>query len=520
MASTFFGLTIAYSGLQASQASINVTAHNISNINTAGYTKEQASTQASDALRTYSTYGTIGSGVVVTGISQLRDSYYDVKYRNNMANYGEYEAKNNYMTQIEDYLNEFVLKGCTTEYNNFFSAVNQLTKTPADESAKNQLINNALSMTDYFNTLSTNMKNIQTDANNEIKDAVMQINSLSQNIAALNKQINQLEANYGNANDLRDQRNALLDDLSKIINITVDERKVGGNQSNLTVTVNGQNLIDGYNYNRLEVTAREEKRNASDAEGLYDVKWEKTGSEFNIYSDSLGGQLKGLVDIRDGCNGEVEKLAVNADGTNVTDGEGNLLYGTENQSKLNTSFKGVPYYQAQLNQFISTFANSVNEILKTGFSSDGSSAGIPLFVTKENTTVMSAMNATVNPELLENPNLLATKSSVSTGEANADIMDKLNGLMSEKVFDGGTGSYFLESIISDMSIDANKADTFTANYKNLQTSIQNQRLSVMGVDSDEEVMDLVKFRQAYNLSSKMMSVMNEIYDKLINQTGI
>ena len=70
-------------------------------------------------------------------------------------------------------------------------------------------------MTDYFNTLATNLRNVQIDANNEIKDTVNQINSLAQSISSLNKQINQIQANYGNANDLKDERNALIDDLSK-----------------------------------------------------------------------------------------------------------------------------------------------------------------------------------------------------------------------------------------------------------------------------------------------------------------
>ena len=71
-----------------------------------------------------------------------------------------------------------------------------------------------------------------------------------------------------------------------------------------------------------------------------------------------------------------------------------------------------------------------------------------------------------------------------------------------------------------MSIDASKVINFTKNYNNLKTTIQNQRLSVMGVDTDEEAMDLVKFQQAYNLSSKMMTVMNQLYDRLINNTGV
>ncbi len=99
-------------------------------------------------------------------------------------------------------------------------------------------------------------------------------------------------------------------------------------------------------------------------------------------------------------------------------------------------------------------------------------------------------------------------------------MEQLRKLQSEKIFDGGTGAYFLESMVSDMSIDSSNATNMLDNYNNLRTTIQNQRLSIMGVDTDEEAMDMMKFQQAYNLNSKMMSVMNEIYDKLINGTGL
>ena len=523
MASTFFGLTIAYTGLQAAQTSINVTSHNLANINTNGYTKETASTKAGDALRSYASYGTLGSGVVVDAINQTRDSYYDEKYRNNNTNYGQYSVKNSYMSQIENYLNEFTLKGYSAEYDNFFTALNQLDLTPADTSAKNQLINSAKSLTDYFNTLSTNLRTVQIDANNEIKDAVQQINSLSQNIASLNKQINQIQANYGNANDLKDQRNALIDDLSKLVNITVNETDLGNNLTNMQITINGNTLVDGYNYHTLQTVSRDVPRNASDADGLYDIQWEN-GQEFYLYSDALGGELRGLIDIRDGCNGEIEKYSTTTDDSGndayKTDADGNILTETVSQKDNNTMYKGVPYYQSQFNQFIQTFTASINEILKKGVTSDGSAAGIPLFVTKSDTRALSAINVTVNQELIDNADLLATKYSRSDGEANTDLIIDLINTKDAKIYDGGTGSFFLESIVSDMSIDSNKAINFTKNYTNLQTTIQNQRLSIMGVDTDEEAMDLVKFQQAYNLSSKMMTVMNQLYDRLINNTGV
>ena len=345
MASTFFGLSISYKGLQAAQTSITTTAHNLSNINTDGYTKQSVLLQASDALRTYSTYGTIGSGVNVVEIKQTRDSYYDEKYRNNCANYGQYEAKNNYMTQVEDYLNEFLLSGFSKEYGNFFDAVNQLTITPADTSAKNQLINNAKSMTDYFNTLANNLRNVQADANNEVKDTVEHINTLAQNITALNKQINQIEACYGDANDLRDQRNALVDELSKAVNITVSETEIQNGLTSFQITINGQSLVNDYSYRTLEVVARGEVRNTSDADGLYDIKWNDGAAVCVVLASGgyprkyqTGYPIEGL------CRAEsagalIFHAGTKADGDNILTSGGRVLGVTAVASNLDDAIK-------------------------------------------------------------------------------------------------------------------------------------------------------------------------------------
>lgn len=519
MASTFFGLTIAYTGLQAANTSITVAGHNVSNINTKGYSRQQAYVTAADAIRTHSTYGALGAGVTVEEINRLRDSYYDVKYYNNQFHYGEYGLKQNYMIQIENYMNEFILEGFTQEYENFFGAVNQLTLTPGEDAAKNQLVNSAKSLADYFNTLSTNLRNVQIDANNEIKDAVEQINSLGKTIASLNKQINQIEACYGNANDLRDKRNEVLDELSSIVNISTSEEDLGNDLTNFTVRINGQTLVSGYGYNTLQVKEREEKRNASDAADLYDIYW-NSGQEFNMHSVNLGGELKGLIDVRDGCNGEIERIAVDTSGNYITDSDGNQIMETIVQPERNTEYKGVPYYQAQLNQFVSQFSDEVNKILKDGLSSDGQYKGESLFSTMGDTQVMTASNVGINPNMIAHPERIAIKKVFNTGEANEMVMEELNKLQKSTKFDGGSPTYFLESIVSDLSIDTHKARSLFKNYTNLKTTIHNQRLSVMGVDTDEEAMDLMRFQQAYNLNSKMMSVMNQIYDKLINQTGL
>lgn len=512
MTSTFLGLTISYSGLQAAQAAINTTAHNVSNVNTKGYSRQAVTLTAENAL-THIGYGTIGSGVVVTGIKQIRDSYYDTKYRNNETNSGEYEVKQNYMTQIEDYLNEFKLSGFTAEYDGFFTTLGELKKTPTEESVQNSVINKAISLTQYFNTLSTNLTNIQKDSNEEVKNQVGEINTIAQNISSLNKQINQIEANKGSANDLRDKRNNLVDQLSKIVNIEISESDMGNGLSTYEVKINQQVLVDNYNFNALTTEASKEKTNASDADGLYNIKWE-SGLEFDEYSASLSGGLKSLIDIRDGCNGSVETVK--------TDTSGNKTLDLINNANDNTNYKGVPNYVTKINQYINAFATEVNRILTSGKTADGKN-GIPLFTVKDGYSEMSALSVTVNKELQKDESKLATTTDPSSGTAKSDLVDQLIAIKSNKEIaglEGGTPGYFLESIVSEVSIDSSKATTFSDNYSNISKTINNQRLSVMGVDEDEEGMDILKFQQAFDLSSKMMSVMNQIYDKLINQTGV
>lgn len=514
MASTFLGLNTAYTGLQAFQASINTTAHNISNTRTTGYSRQTTNAQADKSIRVYSSYGTIGTGVIVTSINQIRDSYYDIKYRNNHSNLGQYESLENYMTQIEDYLNEYSLEGMTAEWNNFFAALTELQKKPEDNTVRNNVINAGKSMTDYFNNLYVNLRNVQIDANEEIKNQCDRVNTLAENIADLNKQINMLEVHGGNANDLRDQRNQLVDELSSIINVEVSEQDMGNGVTYYTVRANGQDLVNNYNFNTLVTEAKTDRRNASDAEGMYEITW-SNGTTFDEYSTTLKGSLKALLDVRDGCNNafEVENTTTDAAGNTIKE------LATEQRKEANTSYKGIPYYQSRINEFVNIMSNAINEVFKKGETTDGV-AGIDFFTVKYTDASMSALTIEVNPELISDNTRLATTTNYLDGEAKSDLVDELLAIQNNKIFNGGTGSYFLESIVAAVAIDSDKATSFQQNFKNISNTIQNQRLSVMGVDDDEEALDLLKYQQAYNLCSKMMSVLNEVYSKLINETGV
>jgi len=252
MPNTFFGMTIGASGLFASNAAINTTAHNISNINTKGYTRQSVSQEAGFAIRVYKPYGAVGTGVAMVDISQARSQYYDERYRHNNAQCGQYENLQTYSELVQTYLDEFNTEGFIAEYNNLFKTIDALKSDPSSEVKRGQMLSYLSSVCNYFNTLSTNMQNTQNDINEEIKSSVSSINTMAEQIASLNKQINTIEASGGTANDLRDTRNLIVDQLSYYADVTVNEREIGNGVSDYTVTFNGQNIVTGYTCSALQ----------------------------------------------------------------------------------------------------------------------------------------------------------------------------------------------------------------------------------------------------------------------------
>ena len=127
----------------------------------------------------------------------------------------------------------------------------------------------------------------------------------------------------------------------------------------------------------------------------------------------------------------------------------------------------------------------------------------------------------VNETSLKDSTYFSTATSITDGVARYDVVENLMTLQKDvKMFRGNSAEAFLETLLSDITVDVNKTKTCSNNYTNLATSIGNQRTSISGVDEDEEALNLIKFQNAYNLASKVISVMAEMYDKLINETGV
>lgn len=628
MPSTFFGLNTAYTGLLANNAALNTTSNNIANVQTEGYSRQHVVQEAANALRVFQTYGCAGAGVETLAIERIRDDFYDQKYWDNNTKTGEYEIKSYYMQQIETYFEDNGIdSGFKTIFDDFMlEAMEELMKDPSSDSTKAQFVGKADALAEYFNSLGGNMEALQKDINAELKLKTDEINSLAAEIATLNKQINVIELSGSKANELRDKRTLLLDDLSKIVDIECLEtpiydannpdRETGANRF-LVKLAGGQVLVDTAEYTGLHCVAREvyEKVHQTDIDGLYEVYWDN-GEKLNLYNPLLGGELYALVQLRDGNNGENFKgtiidVGTTDDGSQDTvtvsvkngylmdlnksnlsdqggiinlgnhlyyydsweynrDADGNVTYtftlsgeDKNGSKKINEdriykeatigkgiAYQGIPYYMNQMNEWIRTFSQHFNDVLTKGVDVNGD-AGNMLFVGDKTTeddqydfpdefrfdkggaiTVSSgddsyykltAMNFNIFTPIYNNASLLATRYDASDGVESVDLLKDLKRLATDKeamTFRGSSADEFLQCVLSDIALNANRANTFETNYSDIGKMIDNQRISISGVDEDEEAVNLVKYQNGYNLSSKMIQTLTEVYDRLILETGV
>ena len=613
MPSQFFGLTIASSGLRASNAALNTTANNISNVQTAGYSRQQVTQEAANALRVFATYGCAGAGVDTVAIERIRDEFYDMRFRDNNSTLGEYDIKKYYTDTLQQYLDDDGASGFGTIYNKFDAALQTLSTNASSTDAKAQFIAAAQKMAEYFNNTAGNLKELQKDVNEEIKIRVERINSISTEIATLNKQINVIEMTGARANELRDKRDLMIDELSEIVDVETKEvkitdvnnpeRETGGTRY-IVYIAGGQTLVDGNDFHTLECRSRaeDEKINLNDADGLYDIYWDN-GNDFNLNNATMGGALRGLVAMRDGNNnqafsGTVTSVAKGVEGTEVTvrvtadylkdmskcnmsDTGGSIVIGNTQyyykswefdeatssyrfimndekcdmvvtQSKVakeaeigvNINYQGIPYYLSQMDEFVRTFAAKVNEIFMSGYDAKGDT-GVMFFTARKAVTgnsftdsqygieaftqdddkyyEMTAFNLEINDKLLDNADLLGTRSTADIGVEECGKVTELIEALKDKSkfsFRNATAGEFLQSMLSDVALNASNAQTFYETYYGIAVTIENQRISIAGVDEDEEAANLIKFENAYTLSSKMVQVLTEVYDRLILETGV
>ena len=617
MTSTFFGLNIAASGLRAANAALNTTANNISNVNTDGYSRQKVKQEASDAIRVFAKYGCAGAGVDTIAIERVRDSFYDAKFRNNEQLLGNVSQKNYYNKLIEQYLDDDGTTGFASLFTKMSSSLQSVMTAAGTTESKSTFISQMKSITEYFNNAYTNLQGAQSDVNSEIKLCADRVTSIAQEVASINKQINIIEMTGTIANELRDKRDLLIDDLSKLVSVEVKEtpivddtqpdRETGATRYQIWVA-GGYELVDTYDFRQMVCVSRpsDGATNQNDIDGLYDIKWGSASykdgdniaelSDFAIDSKLIGGELQGLLAIRDGNNGHYfngdctfvddgshpVKVTVKVTDKNLMDmtkctlpiqgaihiGDQDYRYDsweydgkdtytfTIDDETLKTlpdanrkvsvgkfnDYQGIPYYLSQMNEWIRQFSSAVNVIMTTGYPS-GSDEKPGQFLLTGGIDMNSAAqysydqlteksenkgyymlrggNFEVNGVLLKDAGRLSTRADVTEGESEFGNLTKLRDMFNTaKIFRGATSGEFLTKVLGDVALNSSNSGTLEKTYSALEVTINNQRCSDSGVDEDEEAANLVKFQNAYNLSSKMIQTLTEIYDRLILQTGV
>ncbi len=623
MPSTFLGLNTGLSGLSYFQTALNTTAHNISNADTTGYSKQTVQASASDALRLKKSYGMMGTGITASAVERERNTYYDVKYWSANAKYSQYNTQHANLEQLQTYMNEMTSEaGYTKWMSELSNAMQDLSAKPADYTTRISFALTADSFTDMVNELSSNFQSTQKTINDEVELAVSEVNSLAKQIYELTQEIMTIELKGGNANDLRDKRGVCIDNLTQYVNADVDERsimygvgtdQVESNAKTMCIRVNGEILVDELGFNELTVVPREQRVNQNDQDGLVDIYWKNAdgtaGERFDATNTT--GRIAGLINIRDGNNGEIfagtttavsdnpaevrvdpakpiamKNLNIPSEGTITLNGkeylydgwtaeydaDGNLdhfifknmtmmdeknvevtaifpttgIVGAAAQIGTKNMTKGIPYYQSQMNELVRVFSRYMNDLTSSGVDAEGN-PGLDAFTAEnpaggdfvlkgsmQGTGTISSSDSTyyrltglnweLNSEWKVDPKkiVVSYKEDIEQGNVEAqDILQKMMaGLTDPKMFQQGNISQFMQAFTTNLAVDTKKNKVFAANQDDIRYTIDNQRASVSGVDKNEEASSLTKFQELYRLASKVISVLNEVYDKLINETGV
>lgn len=460
MAGLFQGLELGKRALLTHQYSLQTIGHNIANVNTPGYTRQRVSIQA-----TYpesSPVGQIGTGVTADRIIQLRDLFLGDQYRDASKSKGEWAYKQKSLTQIESMFNEPQDGSINELLNKFWDSWSSLATNSDSSNNRKLIVAQAEELVNGIRQLATKLNSLQGSINADMVTMTKEVNRYTTQIASLNQQIKTAEIGGEKANDLRDARDLLTDELSDLIDVRTVEKDNGAT----IVYMGSMILVDGSD--SFAIGTKTQNKNGVPISTLI---WED--SEYVLKNQH--GQLAGLMQSRD------------------------VL---------------IPDYIDQLNELSRTLVEQVNSLHSTGYAADGST-GINFF----DPNYTDAINISINSAVVENVNLIA---AASTPDGDNQLALALSDLRNQAVLDNGslTINDYYASLVGRLGIETNEATSFTSNYELLVQQIDNSRQAVQGVSLDEEMTNLIKFQQAYDAAARVITQMDQALDTVISGMGI
>ena len=535
MRSTFMGLEASKRGLYTQQSALYTTGHNISNANTEGYSRQRVNMTPTlgypgTGLNAPMTAGFIGTGVTAESVQRIRDQFIDRQYRQETNKLGYYESRANAISQMEDIMAEPSEFGLNEAFNLFWSSLQDVSTNPEDAASRKVAIQRAEHLADSFNYLDTQLKQIQGNLGNEIDVSTTQINSILKQIAEINKQIQAVEPNGYMPNDLYDARDNLIDKLNEYIPVTVTSVKSGGNalsiaEGSYSITFNGVELVKGKEY--AEIKAIDTTGNKVDG----NVDNATTGG-YNAFSKIS------ISDIGSPPVSGTEQATFEQG--NFETSKGKLLSLINSYGYQNTGGDVKGYYTEMLNsldQLANVFATAFNQVHEAGYTIDKTTqTGVTFF---EGGPPISAGNIKVTDAVRKNSSLIAASSKIgeegngkwaaelaklqsvalSNGGFSITVDGNTTDFSNAPSLDGATYQSFYEGLVGKLGVDGQEAKRLQYNSETIRLTVQNNRASISSVSLDEEMTNLITFQQAYNANARMITVIDETLDKIINGLG-
>lgn len=521
MGSTFHGLETAVKSLYTQQTAINTAGHNISNANTKGYSRQIVSLEADrplyvPAINTENSTGQLGTGVSVSEITRIRETYLDDQYRDMNSEYGEWQIKENSLGKIESITNEPSDQSISSVLNDFWNSWSDLATQPDSLTARTVVVETAVTLVESINDVANNLSDLEDDLVSGLDIVVGDSNTLISQIAELNREIARIETLGDNANDLRDERDLYTDKLSKYLNINVKETSSG-----YTITSGENTLVEGFIASPLDANSLPGDISSGQIKG-----YQESISEVNIYQNQLDELVRGIVE------GEFQ-LTIPA-GTIIPEGQ-TLTFVDDTE----VTFSG-DRASRRLISDVTIKIDGVNGLHQLGYTlGDPLTSGEAFFTTNDGSSDFNATNVEVNSNIANDASKIACSTNTyieSDGSeqvvrGNNDIANWLGELrnldisfdssLTDSPIEGhGTIGEYYNAMIGQLGVKEQEAMRQISNKESLVNQIENSRQSVSGVSLDEEMANLIKFQSAYNSAARMITTLDELYDKLINSTGV
>ena len=546
-------LYIGASGLQSGQNALNTTAHNLTNIDTTGFTRQQTLLSSKRYITISKNPAAVsdqqyGIGVNLSTVRQVRDYFLDQTYRKESGRSTFYEASTDVLGEVENVLGELNGEDFQTSLTNLWTAIQELSKDPSSSVTQGLLVQRSAEFINRANAVYQDLTNYQDNLNKQIKEKVTTINQYGKQIQALNDQIRKIECGgIEHANDLRDTRNQILDELGKLCKMTYSEDSTG----NVSVRIEDSDFVRGDLFYEIGL-------DASDATGFYTPFWIRD-AEYTVLAD---GTKKYNIEGAEVFN--LDQTVSSSLDTDIGGLKALLLARGDHRSNytdINNNYDSISQsivmnVQAEFDQMIHSVTTRINGILaevydpSRGYMCDKDGSPLQLFqkVTTDGyekvtdaggnvtwkyaeedpartDTLYTLGNLQVNANLLREPSMLSFKKA--DGSADYDTTDKLKAAFTDEsytlnpnVLKKTTFVDYYKDLVSQV---ANTGSAFRNIYENQQTTVEatyNAREQIVGVSSEEELSNMIRFQNAYNASSRYINVINELLEHIISTLAV